>query len=158
MQFPFALKRKSAFLAHCMAVSPPFFPLRASKSRSDDCQLLSIDGPDMASQPALTFFLLLLVGLLRAVWRCCNRSRAKPSRRQIRIRLRFRPRRRFGQKPEQRTFLHPEQKRNKAAFGHRRGPRRRRETGLLPRGGDDSAGPGDQPPSPLIIDAPPHRD
>ena len=63
MQFPFALKRKSAFLAHCMAVSPPFFPLRARKSRSGDCRLLRIDGPDMASQPALTFFLLLLVGL-----------------------------------------------------------------------------------------------
>lgn len=50
MQFPFALKRKSAFLAHCMAVSPPFFPLRARKSRSGDCRLLRIDGPDMASQ------------------------------------------------------------------------------------------------------------
>lgn len=25
MQFPFALKRKATFLAHCMAVSPPFF-------------------------------------------------------------------------------------------------------------------------------------
>ena len=56
MQFPFALKRKSAFLAHCMAVSPPFFPLRARKSRSGDCRLLRIDGPDMA----LTFFLLLV--------------------------------------------------------------------------------------------------
>ena len=60
---PLCLEAQIRLLSPLHGRFATIFPLRARKSRSDDCQLLSIDGPDMASQPALTFFLLLLVGL-----------------------------------------------------------------------------------------------
>ena len=48
---PLCLEAQIRLLSPLHGRFATFFPLRARKSRSDDCRLLRIDGPDMASQP-----------------------------------------------------------------------------------------------------------